>query len=158
MIIRPYTPADKPGCIAAFKSNMPRFFAPEELEDYDSWLNALAERGERAHENGIENYYVVEENGEVIGCGGFFADPVKQEAFMAWGLISNAHHKRGLGKELFRYRINAVRSICPQCTIILDTTQHSYLFFEKFGFRVTKITQDSYGPGLHRYDMEQKPV
>jgi ribosomal protein S18 acetylase RimI-like enzyme len=148
MIIRPYAPADKPACLAAFESNMPRFFAPHELEDYTAWLDAFAD-GDR--------YYVAEENGEVIGCGGFNADADKQEAFMAWGLIHNAHHKRGLGKALLLFRLRAIRDICPQCIIKLDTTQHSFPFFEKLGFRTVRITRNFYGEGLDRYDMEQQP-
>lgn len=156
MTIRPYTPLDKPACIAAFKSNMPRFFAPSELEDYDSWLDTLVTRS--APEAGIDNYFVAEEHGRIIGCGGFHIDLEKAQATMAWGLISNAWHKKGLGRELFLYRINIIRGICPPCTIILDTTQHSFPFFEKLGFRVLKITKDAYGPALDRYDMELPPA
>lgn len=155
MTIRPYTPADKPGCLAAFESNMPRFFAPSELEDYAQWLDSLVARS--APETGIDNYFVAEENGSIIGCGGFYINRDKLEATMAWGLISQAYHKRGLGRQLFLYRINLIRQLCPQCTIILDTTQHSYPFFEKLGFSVTAITNNSYGEGLHRYDMVLKP-
>ncbi|RPE12955.1 GNAT family N-acetyltransferase [Chitinophaga lutea] len=156
MIIRPYTPADKPGCISAFESNMPRFFAPAELEDYSRWLDGLAIRDEP--EAGIDNYFVAENDGRVIGCGGFYLDREKQEATMAWGLISNEHHKKGWGKELFMYRLNVIRSLCARCRVILDTTQHSFPFFEKIGFNVVKITKDFYGEGLDRYDMELLPA
>ena len=155
MIIRPYTPADKPGCISAFKSNMPRFFAPAELEDYSQWLDSLTAR--QAPEAGIDNYFVAEDNDRVVGCGGFYLDREKQEATMAWGLISNEHHKKGWGRELFMYRLNVIRSLCVRCRVILDTTQYSFSFFEKIGFGVVKITRDFYGEGLDRYDMELPP-
>jgi ribosomal protein S18 acetylase RimI-like enzyme len=35
----------------------------------------------------------------------------------------------------------------------VDTTQFSYGFFERFGFKTTKITEDFYEKGMHRYDM-----
>ncbi|AWO00990.1 hypothetical protein DLD77_04380 [Chitinophaga alhagiae] len=175
MIIRPYLPADKAGCLKAFESNIPRFFAPDELTDYAGWLDELAQRepgvppnkdeqapsdappGNTPGAGGVEHYYVVEENGEVIGCGGFFADLQKREATMAWGLITNALHKKGLGKALFLYRLEKIREICPGSTIILDTTQHSCRFFEKLGFRTVRVSKDAYGPGLDRYDMEMRP-
>jgi ribosomal-protein-alanine N-acetyltransferase len=41
----------------------------------------------------------------------------------------------------------------PDWKVILDTTQFSYTFFEKYGFKTMKITKNSYGEGMHRYDM-----
>ena len=34
-----------------------------------------------------------------------------------------------------------------------DTSQHTYRFFEKFGFNVKQISKNGYGVGLDRYDM-----
>lgn len=157
MIIRPYLPSDKAGCLKAFESNMPVFFAPDELTDYAGWLDELAAKGNNTPANSVEHYYVVEENGSVTGCGGFSVNLQKREAFMAWGFITNTLHKKGLGKALFLYRLEKIREICPACTVILDTTQHSYPFFEKLGFHTVRITKDSYGPGLDRYDMMLRP-
>jgi predicted GNAT family N-acyltransferase len=67
--------------------------------------------------------------------------------------VDNALHKKGIGRELLLYRIQLIRSGFPGYPISLDTTQHSYLFFEKMGFKVVKITRDGYGEGLDRYDM-----
>lgn len=152
--IRPYTPTDKPACIAAFKSNMPRFFAPAELPDFEEWLREQDARYTSPLKNNNEQYYVALLNKKVIGCGGYYIDTAKQEAKMTWGLITNSLHKRGFGKQLFRYRVNVIRSVCPLCRIGLDTTQHAYSFFGKLGFTVTRITKNGYGPGLDRYDME----
>ncbi|WP_079467498.1 GNAT family N-acetyltransferase [Chitinophaga ginsengisegetis] len=156
MIIRPYTPSDKPACIAAFKSNMPGFFAPAELPDFEEWLRKQDARYTSPQKNNNEQYYVATLEEQVIGCGGYYIDTAKQEASMTWGLITHALHKQGYGKQLFLYRVHVIQSICPLCRIRLDTTQHSYLFFGKLGFVVTCIIKDSYGPGLDRYDMELK--
>ena len=77
---------------------------------------------------------------------------------MTWGLVHNSFHKQGIGKSLLLHRIAAIRVVCPQCCIGLDTSQHSYPFFQKLGFVVTKITRDYYGKDLDRYDMEQAPT
>ncbi|MDR6647920.1 GNAT family N-acetyltransferase [Chitinophaga ginsengisegetis] len=156
MIIRPYTPSDKPACVAAFKSNMPGFFAPAELPDFEEWLRKQDTRYTSPQKNNNEQYYVATLEEQVIGCGGYYIDTAKQEASMTWGLITHALHKQGYGKQLFLYRVHVIQSICPLCRIRLDTTQHSYPFFGKLGFVVTSITKDSYGPGLDRYDMELK--
>jgi ribosomal-protein-alanine N-acetyltransferase len=153
MLIRPYTTADRQDCIAAFESNMPQFFMQHELPDFENWL----QRQEKA-DTTLEQYYVAEQDGKVIACGGYYIEPDKQSARMTWGLVHNSLHKKGIGKALILHRIKAIQSIAPSATIGLDTTQHSFSFFEKLGFVTTKITQNSYGEGMHRYDMELSPA
>ena len=155
MLIRPYVAADRQSCIAAFKSNMPRFFMPDELEDFGNWLKDVEENKINAPN---EQYFVVEQDNEVIACRGFSIYPKKQRAIMTWGLVHNSLHKKGIGKALILHRINAIRSIAPSVIIGLDTTQHSFSFFEKLGFVTIKITEDSYGEAMHRYDMELSPA
>jgi len=36
----------------------------------------------------------------------------------------------------------------------MDTTQHSFPFYEKHGFKLLKITPNYYTENLHRYDLE----
>ena len=72
---------------------------------------------------------------------------------MAWGMVDNALHKRGYGAQLLEYRINKMSELFPDTPVVLDTTQHSFGFFEKFGFSTVKVTNDFYAPGMHRYDM-----
>lgn len=153
MTIRPYTAADKPACLDAFHSNMPQFFAAEELKDFEQWLDIQAQR-DLADKS--ECYYVIEVNTQVIGCGGYYVRPDQATAVMTWGMLHRQHHKQGWGRQLFQYRVAVIKEVCPACTIQLDTTQHSAPFFRKMGFAVTKVTADFYGPGLDRYDMELK--
>ena len=37
--------------------------------------------------------------------------------------------------------------------LVLNTTQYTFEFYQKFGFNITKITKDYYRVGLDRYDM-----
>jgi predicted GNAT family N-acyltransferase len=69
-------------------------------------------------------------------------------------MVDNGLHKQGFGRELLAYRINEIRDAYPGHTMFLDTSQHTFPFFEKMGFKVVKVTNDYYGPGLDRYDME----
>jgi predicted GNAT family N-acyltransferase len=73
---------------------------------------------------------------------------------MVWGMVGKIHHKKGYGKQLFEFRVKAIKERFPDHKIILDTSQHTYGFFAKLGYKVTKITPNAYGEGLDKYDME----
>jgi hypothetical protein len=59
--IRMYQPEDKPACIEIFKSNQPRFFADDELEEFVSFLDELP-----------CPYLCLVHDETVVGCGGLF--------------------------------------------------------------------------------------
>lgn len=153
MVIRKYKPSDRFECIEIFKSNMPLFFDPEELLDFEKWLNGK-DQGILGYSNTIEEYYYVAElENKIIACGGFYIPKDEKRANMTWGMVDNKLHKKGIGQKLLEYRIKIINAQHPGYQISLDTTQHSYKFFEKMGFTLTKITKDFYVKGMHRYDM-----
>lgn len=153
--LEPYNPSYKLGCLAAFQSNIPVYFTPEEINDFSNFLDQRA----LPQENEIQStfYYVLLKNNEVIGCGGFGERERDGTVTLAWGLVHADFHKKGFGKVLLQHRLDEAFKIYPTKTIYLDTSQHSAPFFAKFGFETTKITDDFYMSGLHRYDMEFKP-
>ena len=51
------------------------------------------------------------------------------------------------------YRLKKIEKEFPATNIILNTSQHTFKFYKKFGFEVVKIKKDGYGEGLDRYDM-----
>lgn len=148
---RTYAASDKKDCIDVFKSNIPEYFVEKELADFDVWLNRQEERPDSQKET--QEYLVVVLENRIAGCGGFHIDLVNRSARMTWGMISRHLHRKGLGKQFLLHRIERIQVICPDCAIALDTTQHAAPFFEKLGFRTTKITPDFYAPGMDRYDM-----
>ncbi|MBL7698489.1 MAG: GNAT family N-acetyltransferase [Chitinophagaceae bacterium] len=150
-LIRNYTETDRTDCVDAFNSNIPAYFLPHELDEFELWLVDHACKPDSDIE--ICRYYVITINDRVVGCGGFAIDLIRKDARMVWGLINNGTHRLGLGKKLLLHRIEAIRDLVPDCNIALDTTQHAASFFEKMGFHTINITKDSYGPGMHRYDM-----
>ena len=150
MIIRPYITADKEGCVAAFKSNMPKYFAPHELTDFEEWLD---KQHDTETVGGAKQFFVVDLDGKIIACGGYYVHPETKEARMSWGLVHHDFHKQGIGKMFLKYRITAIKAQFPGCVVAVDTSQHSYPFFEKSGFKTIKVTDDFYAPGLDRYDM-----
>ncbi len=145
--LRAYHPSDKNECMNAFKSNVPLFFTVEEIEEFENFLTRL--------DSGIVNtqFFVVIHNQQLIGCGGFGDRENTNIYSLAWGLIHKDYHKKGFGKQLLIHRLEEIKKLNLTVPVIIDTTQHSYGFFEKYGFRTTKITLDYYTKGMHRYDM-----
>lgn len=153
--IRSYQSKDREACIAVFTSNIPLYFDENELTGLELWLDARDQGKKKYAENLSEYYYVVEKENRVIGCGGFYVLSGKKEAGMAWGMVEKAHLKHGIGKQLLEFRLNKITELYPGYKIVLDTSQHTFGFFEKYGFVVKKITKDAYADGLDRYDMEK---
>lgn len=155
--IRDYSARDREACLRIFESNTPLFFDPSERESLVNWLQAKEEGRIAYSSNLAEHFYVLELEGRVVGCAGFYIPGSGQLANMVWGMVERALHNKGLGRQLLAWRISMVQKDYPHCAIILDTTQHSFGFFERLGFQVTRITPGFYGPGLARYDMVLEP-
>lgn len=136
-LIRAFTPADTPVCLAVFESNMPDFFLPFERADFEAYL----------HSPGA--YWVVEQAGELVACGGVWQNFSRPErrAGLAWGMVRRDLHRSGLGSLLLRHRLAALRGM-GEAECWIDTTQHSAPFYALNGFRETKRTLGGYGPGL----------
>ena len=148
-IIRAYIKSDKQSCLEAFKSNVPDYFTEEEIVYFENFLSRIERDDYKTY------YYVLIYNDKVFGCGGFGEkDTNKNIISLAWGLIHKAYHKKGFGKKLLLYRIEQIKKLKLKFPLIIDTTQYSYGFFEKYGFSTLLITPNFYTIGMHRYDMK----
>ncbi len=165
--IREYKNEDKESCMQAFKSGVPKFFTENEITLFDIFLEDFSEEIIDEKYNEKTFYYSVlyfdenislKNNEQIIGCGGFAFSGEKNEVKFVWGLLHSDFHKKGFGKMLLDFRLKEIEKLYPKANILLDTTQHSFTFFEKYGFVTTKITNDGYEVGMHRYDMIKKVV
>lgn len=147
--IREYKTIDREACIAAFQSNVPIFFTKEEIIDFTRFLDTFQSR---PIDSKTYFYVVVLEN-EILGCGGFGDKDNTGVISLAWGLIHYDFHKKGLGNQLLKFRLAQISKIFPSGQILMDTTQFSVGFYEKYGFEVSKIINDYYSTGMHRYDL-----
>lgn len=136
-LIRPFTSADLDSVIQIFRSNIPKYFGPEEEVGLRDFL-----RGDLS-----EDYYVVEIDGEVVGAGGITLND-DDTVSLCWGMIRNDKLGTGLGKKLTEFRIERSREKFGALPIVTSTSQHTQGFYEKFGFRVTEHTPDGFGPGI----------
>jgi predicted GNAT family N-acyltransferase len=135
-----------------FQSNMPKFFDTSEFPLFSNYLAGHEERL-RSGKPFQDKYFVMQDGYQLVACGGVDLKPDERRANLVWGMVDNAKHRQGLGETFLRFRLEMVQQFIPGGHIVLDTTQHSYGFFEKNGFVVKKITNDYYAPGMHRYDM-----
>ena len=143
-------PEHKSALLKVFKSNMPLYFAPEELALFDAFLDRDMERGP---------YYIIFKDNEIVGCGGIaLNEPTKYtnepHVIMTWGMVDNTRHKEGLGKALLLYRMEQAKEVYPGVKIALGTTQHTFEFFEKYGFKTVFYEKDHWGKDLDLYQME----
>ena len=149
--IKLYLPEYKQALLDIFKSNMPLYFAEEELPLFSNFLDRDAlERGP---------YSIIFENDVIVGCGGVALNqPTKYtnepHVIMTWGMVDNNKHKQGLGKILLIHRIQQAKEIYPKIKIALGTTQHTFQFFEKYGFKTVFYEKDHWGKDLDLYQME----
>jgi hypothetical protein len=140
--ISAYNESHKSQCVTIFQSNQPKFFDDEELPLFTAFLDGL-----------VTNYFVLEIEERVLACGGWLLKTEDGEAGLVWGMVHADFHGRRFGTWLLAWRLGQIANDLKIRSIVMDTSQHTTGFFEKFRFRTTKRTPDGYGPGLHRHDM-----
>lgn len=72
---------------------------------------------------------------------------------MVWGMVERELHGFRLGSILTQARLTLASSIPDITKIELSTSQYTNGFYERFGFVLSKITPNGFGPGLDRLDM-----
>lgn len=144
---RPYRKADKPACLALFESNTPPFFDPSERPLFDVFLD----EPEGA-------YFVLEQEGRLLGCGGFIIDPPADApvARFSWGMVDRSSHGDGLGRALTEHRLAEIRRIGGIASACLATTPMIAPFFAHMGFVQGKVIEDGFAQGLDKVEMRME--
>lgn len=146
MKIRPYIESDKNALIQLIEENVPLYFAPEEVEEYKRYL-----------EEEIDQYFVVEEAGQLIGAGGINVLVKEKEGRISWDVVAPASQGKGIGRALLLYRLGILKKIPAVNCIRVRTSQVVYPFYEKYGFVTKQVQKDFWAKGLDLYDMEFEP-
>ena len=142
-MIRSYIKADKGKVLELLKLNTPLYFDESEESDLVEYLEVY-----------LEDYFVVEESGKVIGSGGINYFPEKGEARISWDIIHPDYQGKGIGKELTFHRIEHVKKNPAIHLLIVRTTQLVYKFYEKMGFELEKTEKDFWAKGFDLYQMK----
>lgn len=144
-LIRAYKPGDKQAVLHLLKLNTPAYFAPEEKEGLIYYLD---------HE--IEQYFVVEINKEVVGCGGINFANNRTVGKISWDMMHPDYHGKGLGSMLLDHRIDILKRTIGIEKITVRTSQLVYRFYEKSGFVLIEKVKDYWAEGFDLYSMEYR--
>jgi [ribosomal protein S18]-alanine N-acetyltransferase len=133
-------------CLGLFDANTPQFFAPIERQKYSSFLD---------RQKAPFHYYLVDlGDDEIIACGGIKIEEEINRAMIRWDIVEPSWQNKKVGSFLTKYRIAVICQKPEINRIFLGTTQLTFGFYEKLGFKVLSIEKDGIASGLDRYLME----
>lgn len=142
-IIALYKNSDKQSLIQIFRQNIPKYFAPKELEDFIMYLDKHA-----------DTYFTVKAGDIINGGFGYVIDKQEQTGSITWIFFHPDTTGTGLGTASLNYCLPILKSNSFVDKITVRTSQHANLFFEKFGFNLIEIKKDYWGKDLDLYSME----
>lgn len=142
---RRFTAGDRPACLHLFDANCPRFFAPNERSDYETFLD---EKG--------GGYEVCLLEGRVVGGFGVLPEGPTGLA-LRWILLSPELQGHGIGSAIMRRVFDQVKAHGPDARLHIGASHLSAPFFARFGARELARYPDGWGPEMHRVDMELVP-
>ena len=142
MLIRPYKNEDRKRVIDLLNLNIPKSFAPSEADDFITYLDQH-----------LEDYFVAEENGKIIGAGGINYFTETNSARISWDFLHPNSQGKGIGKKLLLHRIAVIKSKSDIHQIVVRTSQLAYLFYQKAGFELDRIEKDFWAEGYDLYEM-----
>lgn len=143
--LRAYRNEDREACLALFDGNVPKYFAIEERQDFVSFLEKLP-----------GPYFVmVNEQEEVVACGGYATSEKNRElAVLCWGMVRRDLHRHGVGTQLLEERLRLIAAEPHLSIVMIETSQHSCGFFERFGFMVKRVVPNGFAQGLDLVEMK----
>ncbi len=142
-MIRSYTSSDKPQLLNLLRLNTPEYFDPGEEKDFVDYLD---------HE--LDQYFVYELDSIIVGCGGLNFLKNEKEARISWDMIHPDYQGRGIGRTLTQFRIETAKRNPKVKLIVVRTSQITFPFYEKQGFKLTEVKKDFWAPGFDLYRME----
>lgn len=144
-MIRKYKEQDHHHLIELIKLNTPDYFDESEWLEFSDYLK-----------NEIEDYFVVEADTEIVGCGGLNYEAEQNRAVISWDMIHPSFQGKGIGKALLDHRIAQVKSHADLTELLVRTSQHTWLFYKKSGFELMFVKKDFWAKGIDLYQMIMK--
>jgi len=125
--------------MALFDANCPQFFAPNERDDYLSFLKSQP-----------IGYQVCLSNDEVVGAFGLLKH--NQEYAINWIMLSPKTQGSGIGKQVMEHVITT--AVAKSIDKISIAASHlSAPFFATFGAITVHEIEHGWGKDMHRIDM-----
>ena len=141
---RPFSRADAEACLAIFDANCPACFAPNERADYENFLEASP-----------EGYEICEVAGRIVAAFGLMHDD-RYGKRLNWIMLDPDSKGVGLGSKIMK-RVVSLGRASQSPLIRIAASDKSAPFFAKFGAVAKEHTQNGWGPGMDRVDMELMP-
>jgi ribosomal-protein-alanine N-acetyltransferase len=142
LTIRPYEDSDESAVLALFDQLSPAFFAPPERVDLAYYLS-----------NEREWYYVLIQDDTLIAAGGINFNDNQKTGIISWDLVCPSFHGIGIGSALLQHRIHILQALPSIQKIRVRTSQFTFPFYEKFGFKTLEIRYNYWAKNYHLYDM-----
>ncbi len=142
-VLRAYRTEDFEQLVDLFLLNTPQYFCPEEQSDLEEYLRTE-----------IEYYFVMEEDGQILACGGCNVED--GIGWLSWYIVHPFHHGKGLGATIVKHCLEILMRNEEVNEIEVRTSQLVYPFYEKFGFVLYNTEDDYWGKGMHLYQMKLK--
>jgi len=140
LAFRTYCVQDKTICLEIFDRNCPQYFAPNERQDYETFLDSNP-----------KGYELCSLAGSVVGAYGISEDQAGHQN-LNWILLSPTAQGTGVGSAIMK-RVLMRAKDSSRFNLYIAASHLSAPFFAKFGATIIKETEDGWGPGMHRVDM-----
>ncbi|WP_316822755.1 GNAT family N-acetyltransferase [Pedobacter gandavensis] len=142
--IRRHETRDSARLLTLLRLNTPEYFSPSEEADFIDYLDHFADQ-----------YYILELNGEILGCGGFNLSEDGKMGKISWDIFHPDSQGKGLGTALTKFRIQKMKEIPGIETISVRTSQMAYQFYEKFGLELREVVKDYWEVGFDLYRLDR---
>ncbi|HEU5136852.1 MAG TPA: GNAT family N-acetyltransferase [Steroidobacteraceae bacterium] len=138
---KPYSSDSREICLRLFDANCPDFFAPNERDDYLRFLETVP-----------EGYELCLIDDEVAGAFGLIGNDASRRR-LNWIMLNPVFHGLGIGRAIMEWV--SVRAASEGIQVVEIAASHkSASFFARFGAVTRKVTDNGWGLGMHRVDME----
>ncbi len=143
-MIRNYEVRDRAKLLEVLERNVPTYFDAAEVEDFEIFLDTKG-----------PHYFVVEQEGEIVGGAGCLVESEKGVGLVRWIFFDPSRTGLGLGKAMMEHCLRIFESAASVQKLVVNTSQLSHRFFEKFGYDLVTVEKDHWGSGLDLYVMER---
>ena len=142
ILIKEYKKSDKKRVLDLLKFNTPKYFSVDEEKDLIYYLD-----------NQIEQYFVIENESKLIGCGGINYEDFNTIGIISWDIIHPDFQKKGVGSQLLKHRIEILKSVKELKAIKVRTSQLTNDYYAKLGFELIVIKKNYWAKGFDLYEM-----
>ena len=132
----------QPQCLGLFDLNCPDFFAPNERQEYQDFL----QQADGAYQLGFLQ-------DELVAAFGLGPGTSSDRARIQWIMVHPARKGQGVGSQMLAHARS--RAVAGGAAVVDIAASHlSAPFFARAGAREVSYQENGWGEGMHRVDME----